>query len=237
MISPFLGRIASLELGALPGIHSSTLTFVSRCKGSFLYLLGTEASAFDGYREDFFQSSNFVVYQGSFFEDSTFFSFVNLMLPVALYSERVSSYINVEGRLRRTTLAITPFNLVTTDLEILQALIYYKYSFFPRNFSLAPSFSFFMRFFSTVIDYSCLFFFNLTENTFKHFFGDKLVAFDDTSVLFLNYKNFKFFNTLLVRNFNHYYGSEQFSRNSKIMSLCFMKSKIFSFYKEGRSSF
>lgn len=209
---------------------------MSRCTGSFLYLLGTEPSAFDGFPEDFFKASNFVVYQGSFFEDSTFFSFVNLLLPVALYSERVSSYINVEGRLRRTTLAITPFNLVTTDLEIFQALFYYKCSFFPRNFSLVSNFVFFIKFFSTVIDYSCLFFFSLTENTFKYFYGEKVFALGDTSILFLNYKNLRIFNTLLVRNFNHYYGSEQFSRNSKIMSLCFMKSKIFSFYKEGRSS-
>lgn len=197
--------------------------------------MGTEPSAFEGLAEDFFEASNFIVYQGSFFEDSTFFSFVNLILPVALYTERVSSYINVEGRLRRTTLAITPFSLVSTDLEIFQALCYYKFSFFQSNFSLLSNFTFFVKFFSTVIDYACVFFFNLTEHTFKYIYGEQPLVFGDASAFYLNHKNLRVFNTLLARNFNHYYGSEQFSRNSKIMSLCFMKSKISSFYKEGRS--
>lgn len=208
---------------------------MNRSKGSLLYLLGTEPSAFEGLSQEFFDASNFIVYQGSFFEDSTFFSFVNLILPVALYTERVSSFINVEGRLRRTNLAITPFSLVTTDLEIFQALFYYKHSFFPSNFALVPDFTFFFKYFSTLIDYACLFFFNLAENTFKYFYGDKPLVFGDASAFYLNYKILKGFNTLLVRNFNHYYGSEQFSRNSKIMSLCFMKSKLSSFYKEGRN--
>lgn len=237
VVAPFLGRISAFELGALPGIHGSQNLVVNRAKGSFLYLVGTGAVPFSGLDLTFSKASSFVVYQGSFFEDSAFFNYVDLILPVSIYTERVSTYINVEGRVRRTRKAITPSRLIATDREILQAFWYYKTSFFPGNFSMLPHFAYLQMFFATVIDYSCIFFLTMTENTFKDSsYGQALVDAPFAAVTLVDYKNLKIYNTVIARDFNHYYNSEQFSRNSKILSICFTKANIHSFYK-GASDF
>lgn len=235
VIAPFLGRISAFELGALPGVHSSNYLEPSLGQKSFCYLLGTDNQVeAQATMLSTTTATSFTVYQGSFFEHSLFFDAVNLILPVSIYTERVSSFINMEGLLRRTAKAVAPYRFVYADWEILQALFFYKLSFFPQNFSIIPDFAFFKEFSRTLVDYSCLFFFNITENSFKHLYQPKAVVCGDWAVFFLslNHRNSKIYNTVVARPFNHYYCSEQFSRHSKILSLCFTKADLPGFFKD-----
>lgn len=235
VVSPFLGRLSAFELGALPGIHSSNYLAVAPGQRAFRYLLGTNMhldpmASMVSARE----SNGFTVYQGSFFEHSLFFDAVHLIFPVSIYTERVSSFINLEGLLRRTAKAVAPYRFVYSDWEIVQALYFYKLSFFPYNFSIIPNFAFFQEFSRTLVDYSCLFFFPITESSFKHLYGAKVVVCGDWAVFFLglHHKNNKLYNSVVARPFNHYYCSEQFSRHSRILSLCFTKADLPGFFKD-----
>jgi len=236
VVSPFLGRISAFELGALPGIHSSNYLEAVPGQRAFRYLLGTDmhldpiASMLSATRSLY----SFTVYQGSFFEHSAFFDDVHLIFPVSIYTERVSSFINMEGLLRRTAKAVAPYRFVYTDWEIIQALFFYKLSFFPSNFSIISNFLFFQEFSRTLVNYSCLFFFPITESSFKHLYGTRVVVCGDWAVFFLGFthKNSKLYNSVVARPFNHYYCSEQFSRHSRILSLCFTKADLPGFFKD-----
>jgi hypothetical protein len=226
VVSPFLGRISTFELGALPGVHGASCLAKPYRNKSFLYLLGTDAQAYGSTS----LAHGFTVYQGSFFEHSSFFDSVHLLLPVSIYVERVSSFINMEGLFRRTSKAITPYRFIYADWEILQALSYYKLSFFSDSFSFVTDFAFFKEFFSKLVDYACLFFFNITEHSFKGLYMQKVVVPSDW--FFFNHGALKIFNSVAARPFNHYYGSEHFSRHSKILSLCFTKVDMPGFLKD-----
>lgn len=226
VVAPFLGRISAFELGALPGIHGSNFLTGPGARGTFLYLLGTDTSAAPA------PGLGFTVYQGSFFEQSTFFNGVHMLLPVSLYVERVSSFLNMEGLLRRTSQALTPYRFVYRDWEILQALAYYKLAFFPNTFTLLGDFVFFKEFFSKLVDYACLFFFNITEHSFQELYGKKAVVIGDWELFFFSSGPLKIFDSVVARPFNHYYCSEQFSRHSKILSLCFTKAAMPGFFRE-----
>jgi NADH dehydrogenase/NADH:ubiquinone oxidoreductase subunit G len=110
VISNFLGRLSSFEVGCLPGTKSSNFCLNLRKKISFLYLLGTENFFFDN-----LEQNNFVVYQGGFQEFGSFFKNISLIFPVSIYTERVSTFLNLEGRIRRTQKAIVSFRFVYTD--------------------------------------------------------------------------------------------------------------------------
>ncbi len=227
IISDYLGRISSFEIGSLPGVNSSNFVFNRGSRGSsFLYFLGTDElfNTFDDYK-----FGNFFVYQGSFFNYNFFFQFMHLIFPVSIYTERVSSFLNIEGRLRRTCKAVTPFHFVYTDLEIFKALFYFKNMFFSSNFSVISNFKYTSSFFFTFIDYSCVFFFNIMENTFKHVYKENLLVPLYVGNLVYHYKVVKIYNTVISRDFSHYYNSDIFSRNSKILSICFMKASFHNF--------
>lgn len=228
VVSNYLGRISSYEAGSLPGVNSSNFLFNIRSGvSSLLYFLGTDEyfNTFSNY-----SSSNFFVYQGSFFNYNSFFQSMHLLFPVSIYTERSSSFLNVEGRLRRTSKAAVPFRFVYTDLDIFKALFYFKNMFFLSNFSIIYNFKYTSSFFYTFIDYSCIFFLNITENTFKAIYKENLLpslCFSDFAVP--HCKDMKIYNTVVSRAFSHYYNSDIFSRNSKILSICFMKADLSNF--------
>jgi NADH-quinone oxidoreductase subunit G len=228
VVSNFLGRISSFELGCLPGINSSNfVSFYSRGdKTSFIYFVGTD-SLFNSLSEGFL--NNFLVYQGSFFQVDFFFNTINLVFPVSIYAERVSSFLNVNGLLRRTRDAIKASSFVYADWEIFKALFFFRNLFYSFNFSIIDKFFYINLFFSTVIDYSCFFFVNFGIHSFNFYSKTQVKLY--SLVLFLNYCNLRFFNTVIYRTCNHYYSSELFSRNSKILSLCFAKAVVNNFQK------
>lgn len=236
VISSVLGRISAFELGLVPGINSySYVNSLVRTMNSFIYFLGTEDFVVDS---SLTNVSNFFVYQGSFYSTSNFFSFLNLLFPVSIYTERVSSYLNVEGRFRRTQKAIE-MPLVYSDWEVLKALFVFRTNFFNFNFSIFGFDSTIMGdFFSHLIDYSCIFFYNFniikTVSTFVPLMEDQQTAVVSaiSNYPFLSSGVSKVFNTLFSRSFNDYYNSDFFSRNSKLLSICFSKiaSSTFSRY-------
>jgi NADH dehydrogenase/NADH:ubiquinone oxidoreductase subunit G len=65
----------------------------------FNYLCGVEHVKF-GFND-------FVVYQGVFKNNFLFFSNVNLIFPVQAFTERVSTYLNLEGRFRFSKIAVS----------------------------------------------------------------------------------------------------------------------------------
>jgi hypothetical protein len=73
-----------------------------------------------------------------------------------------------------------------------------------------------------------MFFFNLELIIFK-FLNLKILKPFMFNFLFLNFKNLKIISSKLVRHVNNYYTSDQFSRNSKMMSLCFYKTSVSNF--------
>lgn len=227
IVSNYLGRISSFEVGSLPGVNSSNFVFNRRSGcASFLYFLGTDEyfNTFDDYN-----LGNFFVYQGSFFNYNFFFQSMHLIFPVSIYTERVSSFLNVEGRLRKTCKTVIPFRFVYTDLEIFKALFCFKNMFFLSNFSVVSNFKYTSSLFFTFIDYSCVFFFNIMENTFKYIYKENLLVPLYVGDLVGHRKVVKIYNTVISRDFSHYYNSDIFSRNSKILSICFMRAGLSNF--------
>ena len=103
--------------------------------------------------------------------------------------------------------------------------------FLLSNFSVILNFKYVSSFFFTFIDYSCVFFLNITEGTFKAIYKENLLAntFCVSNLTLHHCKDMKIYNTLISREFGHYYNSDVFSRNSKILSICFMKAGLSNF--------
>lgn len=213
--SSSLGRISALEQACLPGI-ASTVSFGPR-QGppSFSFLLGTDAL-----HPAFKSSGGFVVYQGCFLSPSGFSNAIDLFFPVSIYAERASSFLNIEGVIRRTKLAITPFRFIYSDSEVLRVLFLFHGISYSGQHAILDDFQFLQRFFSTLVDYSCLFFHQL------HWLSGATkvpVVLKSTYLSQGLLPVLRFCDASLFRPFNHYYVSESFSRNSKIMSLTFAK--------------
>lgn len=169
IVSNYLGRISCFEFGFLPGIRSSS--YKKRKKFSFLYLLGTDN--FKAFKADF------VVFQGSF-NDFIIPSLVFLVFPVSIYIEKLSIYLNIEGRLRFANV-VNPQGY--SDLDICIALYFFKLLFVPNNFSVFSNFYFLLNFFFCLIDYSCFFylFFDFYNNKLfsKKFFSNSVFCFSN----------------------------------------------------------
>lgn len=229
VISNYLGRISAFEVGCFPGVNASVVKNTGYFFNSFLYFFGTDE--YFNFFDNFLTYSFFSVYQGIFFGSNAFFESINLVFPVAAFSERVSTFLNIEGRLRRTSKAIIPFFYVHTDVEVLKALFFFKNTFYFFNFSIMVNFNYIMQFFHNIVDYSCFFFLNIAALTLRNFYKDKVFVPFFLSSLFLNSHNFKISNNLLIRLLNNYYNSDGYSRNSKILTICFSKIGVQNFTK------
>lgn len=86
VILPFMGNLSFMEIGLI----SSKRNFIcSRKQKSFLYLCGVDL---DKFSDVILGNSVFTIYQGSFFS-SSFQKDVDLILPVAVYTEGVYHYL------------------------------------------------------------------------------------------------------------------------------------------------
>jgi hypothetical protein len=204
IVSNFLGRQSCFELGILPGIRN----FFGIFSKSFFYLLGVDYSFLN------ISLLNFVVYQGSFM--SPFFVGISLYFPSSIYVEKSGNILNIEGRLRAFTKAVSPLKNIFSDVEIMKVLLVLKNFFF--NF-------YFFKFFNILFDYSCFFL------SILNFYKDIVKVFFEC-FFFFSFKTFFFFDGLLVRFIDNYYSSDIFSKNSRTMSLSALKffSKNFSFW-------
>jgi molybdopterin-dependent oxidoreductase-like protein len=214
IVSNYLGRLSCFEIGILPGVNGLA-TFAPN---SFFYLFGVDKF----FLSNSFFNESFVVYQGSF-QELDFFLNVSLVFPVSIYVERSAFFFNLEGRLRKVKKAISAFKFVYSDLEIFKILFFFKSLIVEFNFLFLKSFGNFMIFLQNIIDYSC-------------FFLDKIYLESITLVvpffikfLFLNFRACKLSNGIISRTLNNYFTSDIFSRNSKVMALCFLKSNFVNF--------
>lgn len=133
VVSNYLGRISCFEVGNLPGVNSIlfTTTQSAKRKGSlFLFLIGTD----NIYLRIQTLLDDLIVYQGCFLDFISYFYNVSFIFPVTVYTERISTYLNMEGRLRRTRKASFCFPFVYTDCEIFKALFFFRSFFFFQIF-------------------------------------------------------------------------------------------------------
>jgi NADH-quinone oxidoreductase chain G len=217
IVSNYLGRLSCFEVGVLPNVNSSLFLFERIISNAFLYLVGTDRVI----NNLIYSDLNFVVYQGSFQESSQLLNF-SLIFPVTVYTERLSTYLNIEGKIRRTQKAISCFFFVYSDWEIFRALFFFRSLFYSSNFSILENFFYLVSFFTDLISYSCLFFNKLTvlNEILEPFFFN---------LLFLNLKVLKIINGLFSYNLGNYYSCDQYTRNSKVMNICSLNLHLFNF--------
>ena len=112
VVSPFLGRLSSLEFNLNKKIKKSY-------KNTFIYLSNVFDHKF--LNLNLLESdSNFIVFSGSF-KDHFFFN-SNLIFPIPIFTETVSTYLNIEGRLRGTQVAISLKNQLYNEYQIFRYL-------------------------------------------------------------------------------------------------------------------
>ena len=223
IVTPYLGKISSFEVGFLPGINSNFLS--SFKKSSLSYLIGV-----DNYNK--VTENSFVVYQGPIKTNSVLFNKANIILPISTYTERDSTYINLEGRLRFTKKVITPFKFVFSDSDVVRALSFLRKKSILTNYSYLPNFYKVVSFFKELLDYSQSLFTSAEGLNRKLNYilgvslvnGKKLTSELDSSYLNFLILNYNFFsNTIIPRSINNYYSSDYLVKNSKVMSMCAVK--------------
>jgi len=104
VLSLHLGRISCVEMG-LMSVFANIDYFYFR-KVSLYYLCGVDLEFFNF-------SSNYCIFQGFF--ANNLYSQVNLILPACIYTEGEMSFINLEGRYRKTIHAIVISSEVLLD--------------------------------------------------------------------------------------------------------------------------
>ena len=114
-------RVGGLELGFVPGEGGrDTKAILDGCapeKGAVevLYLLGADEVPMNA-----IGPKTFVIYQGTHGDQGAHRA--DVVLPGAAYTEKTASYINTEGRMQRTNLAVFPPGEAKEDWAILRAL-------------------------------------------------------------------------------------------------------------------
>jgi NADH-quinone oxidoreductase subunit G len=107
-------RVAALDLHFLPGPNGKALPAMLNGGVDLLWLLG--ADEFDTKQ---IGTGSFVVYQGHHGDRGA--ARADVILPGAAYTEKHGTYVNTEGRVQRSLLAIYPPGEARDDWRILRA--------------------------------------------------------------------------------------------------------------------
>jgi NADH-quinone oxidoreductase subunit G len=107
-------RIGALDLGFVPGANGKSLAQMLDGGVDVLWLLG--ADEFDTAR---IAASTFVVYQGHHGDAGA--ARADVILPGAAYTEKSGTYVNTEGRVQRSLLAVYPPGEAREDWKIVRA--------------------------------------------------------------------------------------------------------------------
>ena len=91
------------------------MTYNAKSKPKLVYLLGA-----DNFRPDDIPEDAYVVYQGTHGDAGAHRA--NLILPGAAYTEKSGTYVNIDGRVLITRLAVTPPGQARNEWEIMRAL-------------------------------------------------------------------------------------------------------------------
>lgn len=209
----------------MPGINSSFSNLNS--KKSFSVFFGVDNLILNSNKD------SFLVYVGSFKVNSLNSNMFSLFLPTAIFTETVGTFLNLEGRVRKSKQAVVPFKYIFTNKEIILGFFIIRWRLLSYNFSYIFNFYKVLAFFSNIIDYKCIFILN------KEWFKNRLSSFGVTLInnklekdlfikSFFNLFNFNFkvkfvFNSLFHRVVNNYYSTDIFTQNSRILSICALK--------------
>jgi len=211
-----LGRISFYETNLFYNKNYRSKFYKNKFN-SFNYFLGLDNLNFI----EKFKKLNINIYQG-FFYISKIFEFINLVLPSTIYIEESSSYLNIEGRIRYSNLAIKPFKNIISDYLIIESLnILVKY-IIKNNFSIINNYydieNKFLMIFNLLNNYlfNISFYKKRIENNKNLYFNNYLFN--------INFNNNLFINSIFASVINNYYSSDIYSKNSKILTI--MSKKI-----------
>lgn len=220
-LSDFLGRLSFYENGLV-----TKRSFVKDAKKKTFYHILASHSA-----QPFTVTENsFAVFQGVF--QNLLPCSINLFLPSKSHLEQANIYINMEGKIRSTKAAITPFRMLHADEEILVILLILKRRFLISNFSIVPKFQAVLSFFKNLLFYKRYFinsYHFLEYRIRKSYSKDLKENFDSNNITnYVNtnlttYGELKVINSLFSRKIYNYYSEDVFTKNSKVMSLAAMK--------------
>ena len=203
-----LGRINYLETY----INNLNIIKKKRNNKNFFYLLGI-----DNFN---LKKQNFNVFQG-FFYISKLFNNINLIFPTSIYTEQITSYINLEGRFRYTNKVTNCFKFIFVDQDIVKTFSIILLKFFSYNFSKINNFYKIINFFKNIINYFKSYLLNF-KNNLTLYEKDNFCR----NYLFhikLNFNANKIFNTIISRVIFNFYNSDIFSKKSKTMILASKK--------------
>ncbi|CAI27892.1 NADH-quinone oxidoreductase chain G [Ehrlichia ruminantium str. Gardel] len=115
-------RVGALDLGFIPSYNKKNIVLdiingVKSGEIEVLYLLG--ADELDISRSD----SSFIIYQGHHGDKGA--QIADVILPGAAYTEKSATYVNTEGRVQRTNIAVFPPGMAKEDWVIIQELSKY----------------------------------------------------------------------------------------------------------------
>lgn len=233
ILSNNLGRLSSFELGFIPSVYSKFSYNFSKSIKSFCFFVGVDDFIFKS-------KDSFLVYQGSFRDTVLSFKKADLIFPVSTYVERISFFINLEGRIRNTKKVLSNVTEGSNfnDSEVINALFLYFKQVKLDNFSKISNFYSIMSKFNNIINYKCQIFSNLDlffnrlsfVSGLTDTFNINLIVPYLINIISLNMP-YKFLNGIFVRSVQNFYSTDVFTRNSKVMSLCSLKSLNLSFSK------
>jgi len=103
-------QVAALDIGYQPGIENIG-------SPKLIYLLGADTGSIS---RSNLPEDTFVIYQGHHGDVGA--NIADVILPGAAYTEKVSTYVNMEGRAQETKRALTPPGLARDDWKIIRAL-------------------------------------------------------------------------------------------------------------------
>jgi NADH-quinone oxidoreductase subunit G len=108
-------RVGGLDIGFIPGKGAKNAEQMLSCSMDMLFLLGADEIDMAS-----ISPSAFVVYIGHHGDKGA--NRANVVLPAASFMEKSATYVNLEGRVQRTNLAIYPPNEATEDWVIINNL-------------------------------------------------------------------------------------------------------------------
>jgi hypothetical protein len=211
-----LGKISFYESNLFYQINLKS-NFYKNKFSSFNYFLGLDNLNFTERNNKF----NINVYQG-FFYISKFFEFINLVLPSAIYIEEASTYLNIEGRLRYSNLAIKPLKNIISDYLIIESLnILIKY-LIKNNFSIINNYYKIKNYFLNLFNFYNNYLYSL--NIYKKKIENNKNLYFNNNFFNINFYYFQFLNSIFFSTINNYYANDIYSKNSKILTI--MSKKI-----------
>jgi NADH-quinone oxidoreductase chain G len=179
---------------------------------NFIHYLGTDKIK---------ANNGFSVYQGYQLPDND--KHLDLYLPTTNNFEQISTYMNIEGRLRQTKVAISSPKSVLTNAEILKLINLLRNKYYKHNFSVIPEFNKTMTSLNGPIIYN-------KQQSIKTIIGQPTV--EHKIDLVSKIEKIKLANAIFTKAYTDFYSDDLISRHSKIMSLCSAQIKFSSFSKK-----